>query len=124
MTEPGTPAGEPSLPPPPPPIPPEARTTGGPVPRSADEALEIGRNHFPPVGAPGGPTGLFVHEFDEGYLIHPGRPLPDDPSAPPAQPGGSNVVIAKEDGEVTFLPNFPPPEAVKLYHRLRGNRRG
>ncbi|TSB15687.1 hypothetical protein [Streptomyces benahoarensis] len=124
MTDPGTPVGGSALPPPPPPLPPEAQTTGGPVPHSADEALEIGRNHFPPVGSPGGPTGLFVHEFDEGYLIHAGWPLPEDPSAPPAQPGGSNVVIAKEDGEVTFLPNFPPPEAVKLYHRLRANRPG
>ncbi|MFF9479948.1 hypothetical protein [Streptomyces sp. NPDC014733] len=124
MTDPGTPPGGPALPPPPPPIPPEARTTGGPVPRSADEALEIGRNHFPPVGAPGGPTGLFVHEFAEGYLIHAGRPSPEGPDVPPAQPGGSHVVIAKENGELTFLPDFPPPDAVALYRRLRGNRPG
>ncbi|WP_432141658.1 hypothetical protein [Streptomyces sp. bgisy084] len=108
----------PGLPPTPPPLPPQ--TGPQPVPANADEALEIGRQHFPEVGSPGGPSGLFVHEFDIGYLIHASWPPPADPTAPPAEPGGSNVVIAKTDGEVSFLPNFPPESAVELYHRLRG----
>lgn len=77
------------------------------MPANADEALEIGRQHFPEIGSPGGPSGLFVHEFDIGYLIHASWPPAADPTAPPAEPGGSNVVIAKDDGEVSFLPNFP-----------------
>ncbi|GFE24838.1 hypothetical protein RB199_03360 [Streptomyces libani] len=110
----------PGLPPTPPPLPPQT----GPqtVPANADEALEIGREHYPEVGSPGGPSGLFVHEFDIGYLIHASWPPAEDPTAPPANPGGSNVVISKADGEVSFLPNFPPEEAVELYHRLRGGR--
>ncbi|WP_234445375.1 hypothetical protein [Streptomyces rimosus] len=103
------PSYPPPLPPPPPPV----------VPTDADHALEIGRTHFPPVGSPNGPVSLFVHEFDIGYLIYAGYPPHDDPNSPPPSPGGSNIVISKADGEVTFLPNFPPEPAVELYHRLR-----
>ncbi|MGW3007639.1 hypothetical protein ACWC9R_02220 [Streptomyces sp. NPDC001219] len=120
MTDSDPSAGTPGLPPTPPPLPPQ--TGPQPVPATADEALEIGRRHFPEVGSPGGPAELFVHEFDIGYLIHAGWPLPEDPTAPPAEPGGSNVVIAKSDGEVSFLPNFPPEPAVELYHRLRDRK--
>ncbi|QTZ91821.1 hypothetical protein [Streptomyces auratus] len=110
----------PGLPPTPPPIPPPAGGRDGtpqPVPTNADEALAIGRQHFPEVGSPGGPVELFVHECDLGYLIHAGWPPPADPTAPPAEPGGSNVVVSKSDGEVSFLPNFPPETAVELFHR-------
>ncbi|KWT61437.1 hypothetical protein ADL21_13420 [Streptomyces albus subsp. albus] len=88
-----------------------------PVPSTPEEALEIGRHHFPEVGSPGGPSGLFVHEFDVGYLVRASWPAPADPQAPPASPGGSNVAISKINGDVTFLPNHPPEEAVKIYHR-------
>ncbi|GFE17087.1 hypothetical protein Sgleb_51340 [Streptomyces glebosus] len=117
MTDSDQSGGAPGLPPTPPPLPPQ--TGPQPVPANADEALEIGRQHFPEVGSPGGPSGLFVHEFDIGYLIHASWPPAADPTAPPAEPGGSNVVIDKADGEVSFLPNFPPESAAKLYHRLR-----
>ncbi|MFD8543979.1 hypothetical protein [Streptomyces sp. NPDC059649] len=111
--------GNGSLPPTPPPLPPQMADEGPrPVPANADEALEIGRAHFPEVGSPDGPASLHVHEFDVGYLIYAGWPLPDDPTAPPSSPGGSNVVINKENGDVTFLPNFPPAEAAELYHRI------
>ncbi|MEU8783653.1 hypothetical protein [Streptomyces sp. NPDC048637] len=110
----------PGLPPTPPPLPP--RTGPQPVPANADEALEIGREHFPEVGSPGGPAELLVHEFDIGYLIYAGWPPAEDPTAPPAEPGGSNIVIAKADGEVSSLPNFPPESAVELYHRLHSRR--
>ncbi|MFG3116533.1 hypothetical protein ACGF4C_19235 [Streptomyces sp. NPDC048197] len=108
-----------SLPPTPPPLPPQVADEGPrPVPANADEALEIGRQHFPDVGSPNGPASLHVHEFDLGYLIYAGWPLPEDPTAPPASPGGSNIVINKENGDVTSLPNFPPAAAEKLYHRI------
>lgn len=110
----------PGLPPTPPPVPPPSGPADGtprPVPAGADEALELGRRHFPDVGSPGGPTALFVHEYDLGYLLHASRPPPADPTAPPAEPGGSAVVLAKADGEVTWLPHLPPEAAVELYHR-------
>lgn len=113
------------LPPTPPPAPPRSGAADGapqPVPTNETEALEIGRRHFPRLGSPGGPVGLSVHEFDIGYLIRAGWPRRENPTARPSQPGGSNVVIAKDDGEVTFLPNYPPKEAVALYHRLRSRR--
>ncbi|MEU9124156.1 hypothetical protein AB0C96_30580 [Streptomyces sp. NPDC048506] len=115
----------PALPPTPPPLPPtppqiEATDDSAPrpVPTTEGEALEIGRQHFPEVGSPGGPSALFVHEFDAGYLVYAGWPAPEDPTAPPSSPGGSNVAISKVNGDVTFLPNFPPAEAVELYHRF------
>ncbi|MFG2827894.1 hypothetical protein [Streptomyces sp. NPDC048434] len=120
MTDSDRPDSAPGLPPTPPPLPPE--TGPQPVPTNEAEALEIGRRHYPEVGSPDGPTGLFVHEFDDGYLIHASWPPAEDPTAPPAEPGGSNVVIAKADGEVTFLPNFPPESAVELYYQVHGRR--
>ncbi|MFI6767880.1 hypothetical protein [Streptomyces sp. NPDC050355] len=109
----------PGLPPTPPPLPPEPADAGPrPVPTNEAEALEIGRQHFPEVGSPGGPAGLFVHEFDLGYLVFASWPPPEDPTAPPADPGGSQVAINKTNGDVTFLPNFPPEAAVELYHRF------
>ncbi|MFD7920476.1 hypothetical protein ACFV3R_14775 [Streptomyces sp. NPDC059740] len=119
MTEPDATGGA-TPPPTPPAAPPVAGGAAGtpqPVPTSQEEALEIGRQHFPAPGSPGGPTNLFVHEFDAGYLVHASWPPPEDPQAPPAEPGGSNVVISKINGDVTFVPNFPPEEAVELYHR-------
>ncbi|MCZ1010093.1 hypothetical protein [Streptomyces lydicus] len=53
-------------------------------------------------------------------MTEPDRPpgsTPGLPPPPPPDPGGSHVVISKIDGEVSFLPNFPPERAVELYHR-------
>ncbi|MFI0264686.1 hypothetical protein ACH4OW_37475 [Streptomyces sp. NPDC017056] len=117
----GAPGGDahsqPLTPPPyPPPLPPSPPPI---VPADAGHALEIGRTHFPPVGSPNGPVGVYVHEFDIGYLIYAGYPVHEDPNSPPPCPGGSNVVISKADGEVTFLPNYPIESAVEFYHRLQ-----
>ncbi|MFH9224909.1 hypothetical protein ACH4NT_08620 [Streptomyces lydicus] len=60
-----------------------------------------------------------MHEFDLGYLIQVGWPLPEDPTAPPAEPGGSNIIIAKGTGEVTYVPNHPPKQAMEHYRRFR-----
>ncbi|MEV4442591.1 hypothetical protein AB0K09_26990 [Streptomyces sp. NPDC049577] len=124
----GAPVPPPGQPPYPPPLPPGSTPSGpaGPrqVPATPGEALGIGRRHFPPVGSPGGPISLFVHEFDDGYLIHGGWPAPEDPAAMPAEPGGSHVVISRTDGGVTFVPNFPPERAVEIYHRSRRRRSG
>ncbi|GAU69899.1 hypothetical protein SSP35_15_00540 [Streptomyces sp. NBRC 110611] len=119
MTDSDQAGSTPGLPPTPPPLPPRPAETGPrPVPANEAEALEIGRQHFPTVGTPGGPASLHVHEFDIAYLIQAGWPPRADPTAPPAEPGGSNVVISKADGEVTYVPNFPPESAMRLYRRL------
>ncbi|MCE4943841.1 MULTISPECIES: hypothetical protein [Streptomyces] len=118
----GATGGQPPLPPPYPPstVPGQQPGAGAPpkvVPTSADHALEIGRAYFPPVGAPGGPVSLLVHEFDEGYLVYAGWPAPEDPTAPPASPGGTNIVITKANGDVTTVPNFPPDSAIAVYRQ-------
>lgn len=116
MTESDRPGSIPGLPPTPPPY----RPRLGPdvLPTNEAEALAIGRKYFPEAGSPRGPSALFVHEFDIGYLIHASWPRPEDPTAPPAEPGGSNVIISKIDGEVSNVPNFPPESAVELYYRV------
>ncbi|UZJ31484.1 hypothetical protein [Streptomyces endophytica] len=76
-----------SLPPTPPPLPPQAADESPrPVPANADEALDIGRRHFPEVGSPDGPISLHVHEFDLGYLVHAGWPAPRTPPLRPRRP--------------------------------------
>ncbi|MEK2473672.1 MULTISPECIES: hypothetical protein [Streptomyces] len=118
----GAAGGQPPLPPPYPPSTVPGRQPGADappkvVPTSADHALEIGRAYFPPVGSPGGPVSLLVHEFDEGYLVHAGWPAPEDPTAPPVSPGGTNIVITKSNGDVTTVPNFPPESAIAVYRQ-------
>ncbi|MGW5939074.1 hypothetical protein ACWIG3_08720 [Streptomyces celluloflavus] len=117
----GTADGLPPTPPLPPPYPPSTvpgcDSAAQVVPAGPEDALEIGRAYFPPVGSPGGPVSLFVHEFDIGYLIHAGYPAPEDPTAPPSHPGGSNIAISKLNGDVTTLPNFPPESAVEVYRQ-------
>ncbi|MGG2462930.1 hypothetical protein ACO0M4_24475 [Streptomyces sp. RGM 3693] len=117
----GAAGGQPTPPPyPPSTVPGPQPGAGAPpkvVPTSADHALEIGRAYFPPVGSPGGPVSLLVHVFDEGYLVHAGWPAPEDPTAPPAGPGGTNIVIAKSNGDVTTVPNFPPESAISVYRQ-------
>ncbi|WP_406476039.1 hypothetical protein [Streptomyces platensis] len=103
-----------------PPTPPEYRPRLGPepLPTNEAEALEIGRKYFPEVGSPGGPSSLYVHEFDIGYLIHAGWPATEDSTGLPSSPGGSNIVISKIDGLVASVPNFPEEAAVEIYRRV------
>ncbi|MFF8787022.1 hypothetical protein [Streptomyces sp. NPDC015125] len=116
MTESDRPGSTPGLPPTPPPYRP--RLGPDPLPTDEAEALAIGRKHFSEVGSPGGPSGLFVHEFDIGYLIQASWPVVGDPTARPSNPGGANIVISKIDGEVSHLPNFPAEAAVELYYKV------
>ncbi|WP_228452744.1 hypothetical protein [Streptomyces alkaliterrae] len=86
------------------------------VPADAAEALEIGRTCFPETWGDGTPVELRVHEFDIGYLVHAVRSAPVDPTRPP-ELGGSHVVVSKETGDITTVPNFPEEQAVELYRR-------
>lgn len=116
MTEFNQPDSAPGLPPTPPVIRPQLGPH--PLPTNEAEALEIGQKHFPEVGSPGGPTDLYVYEFDIGYLIHAGWPANEDATGRPSDPGGSNIVISKIDGEVARVPNFPEEDAAELYRRV------
>ncbi|MFB7633717.1 hypothetical protein ACFC0M_22630 [Streptomyces sp. NPDC056149] len=117
----GATGGQPPVPPPYPPSAVPGQQPGATppkvIPTSAEHAREIGSAYFPPVGSPGGPVSLFVHEFAEGYLIHAGWPAPEDPTAPPANPGGTNIVLTKANGDVTTVPNFPPESAIAVYRQ-------
>ncbi|MEW9518554.1 hypothetical protein [Streptomyces tubercidicus] len=103
-----------------PPTPPQIRPRLGPepLPTNEAEALEIGQKYFPEVGSPGGPSSLYVHEFDIGYLIHAGWPTIPDSTGRPSSPGGSNIVISKIDGQVASVPNFPEETAVQIYRKV------
>ncbi|MGY5123870.1 hypothetical protein [Streptomyces nigrescens] len=116
MTEYNQPGSAPGLPPTPPRIRP--RLGPEPLPTNEAEARAIGQKYFPEVGSPGGPTSLYVHEFDIGYLIHAGWPANEDSTGRPTTPGGSNIVISKIDGEVSSVPNFPEEKAVAIYRRV------
>ncbi len=90
-------------------------SSNAPVPSTPDEAVAIARAYCPPTWPDGSPMGLAVHEFDTGYLVYAtGAPEPD-PTRPPENLGGSHIVIAKDDGEVSFVPNFPFEDAIRLY---------
>ncbi|MFJ9128771.1 hypothetical protein ACIRJS_32190 [Streptomyces sp. NPDC102340] len=88
-----------------------------PIPTNAEEALEIGRTQFPTAWPSGAPVTLKVHEFDIGYLICAHVPPPTDPAMPP-EPGGSNIVISKLNGEITDVPNYPAETAISTYRRF------
>ncbi|MEU9114331.1 hypothetical protein AB0D04_21725 [Streptomyces sp. NPDC048483] len=85
-----------------------------PVPASAEEALAVARTRFQPLWEDGSPAPLHVEEFDIGYLIYAEFPPVEDPFTELSY-GGSNLVIAKADGALSYVPNFPPESAIELY---------
>ncbi|WP_399094208.1 hypothetical protein ACGH2B_25170 [Streptomyces sp. BBFR2] len=88
-----------------------------PVPVTAEEALTAARARFQVLDPAGNPAPLHVAEFDIGFLIHAVMPPPPPGARTPL--GGSHMVIAKSDGAVTYVPNFPPDSAIALYRGLR-----
>ncbi|MEV4433413.1 hypothetical protein [Streptomyces sp. NPDC049555] len=94
------------------------------VPSTPEEAVAVARGYCPATWPDGSPMGLAVHEFDEGYLVYAtGAPEPD-PTRPPENLGGSHVVIAKDDGQVSFVPSFPFEQAIELYRTHYRPREG
>lgn len=87
-----------------------------PVPASAEEALTIARATFRPHWPDGTLAPLHVHEFDIGYLVCATFPPVTDLSRPP-EPGGSHLVISKQDGELAYVPNLPPETAIAVYRK-------
>ena len=89
-----------------------------PIPGSAAEALEIAETHFLPKRSDGTPAPAEVHEFDLGYLICLVA-LPKVDAGRPPELGGAHLVISKETGEASYIPNLPPELAISLYRRSR-----
>ncbi|MFG3256345.1 hypothetical protein [Streptomyces sp. NPDC048172] len=93
-----------------------------PVPTTADEALAAARTRYQVLDPDGNPAPLHVAEFDTGFLIHAVM-RPPQPGEQTSM-GGSHMVIAKSDGTVTYVPNFPPDSAIALYRTLVIRRGG
>ncbi|MGW2023806.1 hypothetical protein [Streptomyces decoyicus] len=45
--------------------------------------------------------------------------MPQDIPTPPAPLGGAKIVVAKDTGETTTVPNFPTEAAIALYRKQR-----
>ncbi|MFJ6748491.1 hypothetical protein ACIQNI_09900 [Streptomyces sp. NPDC091266] len=93
------------------------------VPASPEEALELVRGAFgQPHSADGTPAPLQVREFDLGYLVYAvfAKPVDKQGRPVPAPPGGSSFVVAKDTGQISTLPNYPPDQAIALYRKQNG----
>ncbi|QIK11585.1 hypothetical protein G7Z12_25395 [Streptomyces sp. ID38640] len=94
------------------------------MPANAEEALEIARTQYAPVWADGTPAPLRVHEFDIGYLVCAQRESLPPVAAqgtrrrPMRNPGGTCVVVSKEDGAVCRVPHRPTANAIALYRKF------
>lgn len=90
-------------------------------PASAEQALAIVRSQYAQPTLPDGTlVPLRVHEFDIGYLVYADFPPPpaDASGRPqPVQPGGSNIIVAKDTGTTTTVPNYPAETAIALYRQ-------
>lgn len=90
-----------------------------------EQALDIVRSRYARPKLPdGSPAELHVHEFEEGYLVHPVCPPAADAEGParPTAPGGGKIVVSKETGETFTTPNLPTEKAVELYRRNRARQ--
>lgn len=90
-----------------------------------EQALDIVRSRWATPKLPdGSPAELQVHEFDEGYLVAPVFPPPEDADGQPrpAAPGGGRIVVSKATGETFTTPNLPIEKAVALYRRNRARQ--
>ncbi|UGY93943.1 hypothetical protein [Streptomyces gobiensis] len=92
------------------------------IPANAEEALQAARTQFAPIWPDGTPAPLNVLEFDVGYLVYASFPhppaSPSDRRRPMGNPGGTCVVVSKEDGEIRTLPHRPPQAAIALYRKM------
>ncbi|MFJ9851115.1 hypothetical protein [Streptomyces sp. NPDC101150] len=62
---------------------------------------------------------MHVHEFDIGYLVYATFPrtTPASGRPQPNPPGGAKIVVAKDTGETTTVPNLPTESAISLYRQ-------
>ncbi|MGW7197662.1 hypothetical protein [Streptomyces chryseus] len=91
-----------------------------PVPADAQEALELVQDRFGLPTLPDGTSApLRAHEFDLGYVVYAVCPPPADVGGvpQPAEPGGSNFVVAKDNGEIVTVPNYPVELAIQVFKK-------
>ncbi|MGN9761221.1 hypothetical protein [Streptomyces sp. SD31] len=91
-------------------------------PATSEQALDIVRSRYAQPKLPDGtPAELRVEEFDIGYLVYAVfPPVTDTAGRPqPAPPGGSKIVVSKENGETVTVPNHPTEAAIALYRKQR-----
>ncbi|TJZ59097.1 hypothetical protein FCH28_02890 [Streptomyces piniterrae] len=92
------------------------------APTNAEEALEsVRRQYGQPRSFDGSLAPLHVQEFDLGYLVYAtfAKPVDQNGRPVPAQPGGSNFVVAKDTGKISTVPNYPPEQSIALYRKQR-----
>ncbi|MFJ9413570.1 hypothetical protein ACIRPT_05315 [Streptomyces sp. NPDC101227] len=92
------------------------------VPTNPEEALESVRGKYSrPRSFDGTLAPMHVQEFDLGYLVYAtfAQPVDENGQPVPAPPGGSSFVVAKDTGNITTVPNFPPDQAIALYRKQR-----
>ncbi|MGW1958228.1 hypothetical protein ACWCPI_36705 [Streptomyces sp. NPDC001920] len=91
-------------------------------PTTPEEALALVRSRYAQPKLPDGtPAEMRVEEFDIGYLVYAVFPLVTDAAGrpQPAPPGGSKIVVSKENGETVTVPNYPTETAIALYRKQR-----
>lgn len=91
-----------------------------PVPVDPEEALELVKGRFGQPTLPDGTLApLLVQEFDLGYVVYAVFPKPTAVGGvpQPAEPGGSNFIVAKDSSEITTLPNYPPELAIQVFRK-------
>lgn len=99
---------------------PRAGGAGPEVPQSAAEAERLVRARFAVPAAPDGSPGqLRVTEFPLGYVVRTAAPPPErSGSTPrPAEPGGSSFIVARDNGEIVTVPNYPPSQAIEVFRK-------
>lgn len=97
---------------------PQPPAGGQRVPANADDAVEIVLEQFArPYWPDGTPAPLHTHEFEEGYLVYASQP-PRDARMLPPEPGGSQFVVRKSNGDVTTVPNYPAQTAIETYRKF------
>lgn len=83
-----------------------------------DEALARART-WAAEGHPGGTGEIGLHEFDLGWVAWAMRPAPADPTQPPPETGGQQIVIDRETGDISRWPSLPAEVIAKQYATTR-----
>lgn len=83
-----------------------------------DEALARART-WAAEGHPGGTGEIGLHEFDLGWVAWAMRPAPADPTQPPPETGGQQIVIDRETGDISRWPSLPAEVIAKQYATSR-----
>lgn len=90
------------------------------VPASGEEAVaRVMEAYGRPSWPDGTPAPMNVKEYEVGFVVWPTFPQPEPVNGvpQPAEPGGSHYVVAKDNGQIALVPNFPPDTAIEVFVR-------